>query len=387
MTIRMGYTRISDPLSALCIGLTVVLVLSAFTPVFCQPAQMAAGQEAQQSKTAEQEFKNIEVFQGLPASQLIPAMSFMRAALGVQCSYCHVERDFDKDDKPAKAAARRMIKMVREINLSSFNGRNEVTCNTCHRGEPHPVSVPAFAEVSGKGAPSTFPPSSERMPSQQLPSVAQILEKYVQALGGESALRKIQTRVMKGTRTSSDGWNAPVEIYQKAPDKMLVSYRLNASAFTSVFDGTNGWIQTERGLRAMAGPNLARMKQEAQFPPDPRLESVYSNLRVLGKQTLANQEVYLIQGIPTGEKRPERLYFDAQTGLLLRISWRDATPLGPLPDETDFGDYREVDGIKLPFMILHLQADHSYRDVFSEINQNVPIEDDRFQKPSEAPRQ
>lgn len=271
--------------------------------------------------------------------------------------------------------------MVREINQSSFDGRNEVTCNTCHHGQPHPASVPAFAEISGKGT-TPGPPRLERKPSEQLPNVTQVFEKYLQAIGGESAIRRLQTCVMKGTRTSSDGGSAPIEIYQKSPDKMLVASRFNASIITTIFDGTKGWFQSERGLREVAGPNLLQMKQEAQFPPNLKLQERYSNLRVLGKQSIGDVEAYLVQGNPTGEKHLERLYFDVQTGLLLRISWREATPLGPLPEEINFSDYREVDGIRLPFTIVHLQAERSYKDEFTETTYNAPIEDGRFEKPA-----
>ncbi|HYK91376.1 MAG TPA: c-type cytochrome, partial [Acidobacteriota bacterium] len=216
----VGNLRSSHGFSIHFYGLLAVLTIISGVNGFC--AELAA-QEQPQEKSAEQQFKNIKVFQGLPVSQLLPAMTYMEAALGVQCSYCHVGRDFDKDDKEQKDSARKMITMVRDINQTNFGGRNEVTCNTCHHGQAHPASLPTVVEITGK-APSPQP-RMEQKSTEPLPSAAQILEKYVQALGGKNALDKIETRVMRGTRVTSDGSSAPFEVYQKAPNKMLAIYK------------------------------------------------------------------------------------------------------------------------------------------------------------------
>src|ERR1051325_4861555 len=98
------------------------------------------------AQTAEQKFKNIQIFKTLPATQLDPTMAFISGSLGVRCSYCHVSNSFDKDDKPTKVTARRMIQMVFDLNKGSFNNQSAVTCYTCHRGKPTPVSVPAIGQ-------------------------------------------------------------------------------------------------------------------------------------------------------------------------------------------------------------------------------------------------
>src|ERR1051325_8321460 len=111
-----------------------------------------------QQQTAEQRFKNIQIFKGLPATQLDPTMAFIPGSLGVRCNYCHVASSFDKDDKPAKLAARRMIQMVFDLNKGSFKGQGAVSCYTCHRGKPTPVSVPAVGQnLWAPSAPSPTP--------------------------------------------------------------------------------------------------------------------------------------------------------------------------------------------------------------------------------------
>lgn len=370
----------SGSVCRLLISSGVLFALTAACSGLCRAE--GAVQEPPRERMAEQQFKNIKVFQGLPASQVMPAMSYMRASLGVQCSFCHVEREFDKDGKEEKESARKMILMVREINSANFGGRSEVTCNTCHNGRPHPVSVPSFADISGKTVPPA--PVAERTPTEPLPPVSQVLDKYLQAVGGQNVLEKIKTLVMVGTRTTSEGSSAPLEVYQKAPDKMLAAYKLG-SAFNTGFNGTIGWVQSSLGLRELEGQNLMRLKQEAEFSPL-RLREDYQNLRVIGKQPIGDRQAFVVQGIPKASHSPERFLFDVESGLLLRISARDASPLGPLPVETDFDDYRDVGGVKLPFTVLHLSADHSYRDVYSEITLNVQIDDTKFDKPAVPPK-
>src|SRR5581483_1358065 len=105
----------------------------------------------QGEKTSEQTFKNIQVLKGLPASQIESVMNLFVVSLGARCETCHVREgnnwSFEKDDKPAKKTAREMIQMVLNINKESFGGRSQVTCNTCHRGQNHPVAIPTEAQI------------------------------------------------------------------------------------------------------------------------------------------------------------------------------------------------------------------------------------------------
>ena len=79
---------------------------------FQAPAQSAGGTP----KMAEEQFKNIQVLKGIPADQLIPTMQFVAASLNVECTFCHVEHQFDKDDKKPKQIARKMMQMEMAIN-------------------------------------------------------------------------------------------------------------------------------------------------------------------------------------------------------------------------------------------------------------------------------
>jgi hypothetical protein len=92
---------------------------------------------------AEEVYKNIQIMNGVPAPRLRTVMLNLTTWLGVECAYCHLMGQFDKDDKPAKQTARAMFTMVRAINQDNFPSTNAVTCWTCHRGAVKPQSLPA----------------------------------------------------------------------------------------------------------------------------------------------------------------------------------------------------------------------------------------------------
>jgi len=84
--------------------------------------------------------KNLKVLK-VPPTEIIPIMMSFRAGLGVKCDFCHVQNEWDKDDKPNKEIARHMITMTHEINAKFPDGKIHVTCYTCHRGETEPKTT------------------------------------------------------------------------------------------------------------------------------------------------------------------------------------------------------------------------------------------------------
>jgi hypothetical protein len=143
------------------------------------------------TRTAEQVYKNIKVMQGTPATELGQSMHVIKAALGVDCTYCHVDMQFDRDDVPRKDIARGMYTMMVELNRASFGGRQVVTCYTCHQGSVTPRPMPALP-VAAQGV--------EHETRTVLPSVDDILARYLTAVGGEQALRRVTSRVITATQ-------------------------------------------------------------------------------------------------------------------------------------------------------------------------------------------
>lgn len=327
-------------------------------------------QRAQPELPAEQVYKNIQVFKGLPNTQLMSAMFFMEGSLQVSCGHCHLWEDFSKDDKPAKRTAREMIRMVRELNERQFQGRQMVSCNTCHRGQSPPAAPLPFAQIG----------SGSQVKDPALPEASLLFERHLKAIGGRAALEKIRSRVMKGTRSSSEGWSSPVEIVQEAPNKWRDSFTLKAQ-FTNVFDGAEGWGEDNHGVHPLNHDDLAGIQQDAEFYRDLKLGELFRDARTAGRGKIDSKDSYLVEAASAkGDRR--QLYFDVESGLLVRIVRYDSSPFGPIPNAVDYADYRKVNGVLVPFTIGHLRPDYSLMDKIVSVEQNVPIAQGTFAKPS-----
>lgn len=334
----------------------------------------AAPAPAQEKKT-EEVYKNIQVLKGLPQSELLNAMFFMRSSLNTDCGHCHDWKAFEKDDKPAKQIARKMILMVRDLNNNQFDGRRLISCNTCHRGSIRPDAPLAFAVVvdEKKASVASSPPAGT------LPDAMQLFDRHLQAIGGAAALQKITSRVWKGTRLSSEGWSAPLEIDQRAPNLWMDSFILGGERWIKAFNGTSGWGQDNHGLYDVTR-DLADLKQESEFYRDLELKELCSNPRSVGREVVNGQDAYIVEAtMPAGA---QKLYFSVKTGLLIRIAGFVPSIFGPIPNAIDYEDYREVDGIKVPFIISHMRPDFSLKDRFTEIRQNVSFAEKQFDKPA-----
>jgi hypothetical protein len=363
-------------LSALAVGIVTVLA---------GDGDRNSGQQRSPTteKTVEQEQKNIQVLKGMPASQLLPAMNFMSASLGVRCNFCHVNNDgkwdFASDEKGEKKAAREMITMVLGINKNNFRGNTEVSCYTCHRGRTSPQGVPALPipEVMRPAA------AAEGATKEVLPSVDQVLTRYLDAVGGSAAVDKLKTRTMKGTWLASNGSSMEYELYQSSPNKVLTVFTTPQGVIERAFNGSAGWEKSPRGVRDMVDEEMIYLKRYPDLFKDIKLKDQFTRLTVSGKEKLDGRDVYVLRGTTLNNNR-ERLYFDTQTGLLVRRFTIMPTSIGNIPEQVDFEDYRDVDGMKMPFTIRVSAIDPFYTSTrkLTEIKLNVPVDDARFNKPA-----
>jgi len=246
------------------------------------------------------------------------------------------------------------------------------------------VAITTFAQGGQDKKPADPKPTTDPKPTEALPTVDQIVEKHVQAVGGKAAMEKLTSRVMKGTlELPAMGFSGPTETYAKAPNKFG-----NRSTLTGVgeiaqgFDGTTGWQQNPMvGLRTLSGAELAFIKRAAEFNSDLKFKELYPKAVVKGKQKLGERDVYLVEATPA-EGSPEQLYYDVQTGLLARRDFVIDSPQGQLPTETYLEDYKEVDGVKIPFTIRQTNPAYALTIKYTEVKHNVPIDDAKFNKPA-----
>ena len=335
-------------------------------------------------KTVEQVQKNIQVLSGLPESQLGPLMNYIASSLGVQCTFCHVKKDdkwdFPSDEKPEKSKAREMIKMVQSINKGNFKSTPAVSCFTCHRGNNEPVRVPQLPMVEPTPFVETPAPTA---PKEARPTADQILAKYTEALGGSAAIEKIKTRSMKGTWLASNGATLGYEVYQTAPDKIYTVLNTpRQGVIERGFDGQTGWEKSQRGLRDLQSRELSVLKRYPDLFKDIKLQGQFTRISYGGKEKIDGKDVLVLRGLGLDGKG-ERLYFDALTGLLVRRITTTPTVVGLIPEQVDYEDYRDVDGLKMPFTIRISAVDSVYSSTrkLTEIKLNVPVDETRFHKP------
>jgi hypothetical protein len=374
--------------SALLAGIALAAILAvAITAMSAQSAMSAPPAKtdpANAPKTTEQVYKNIKVLTGVPAEQLIPAMQFITGSLGVGCNFCHVEGHFDQDDKKPKEIARKMMTMMFAINKDNFGGHREVTCNSCHNGSPKPVSVPVVGDEAGKPMAAeamAAPPDSEKPDLSKLPSASDVVDKYLQAVGGAAAIEKISTRSGKGTVTGFGGHKFPVEILNESPDKSAVVTHYPNGDGVVAYNGHEGWTAfPHRPSRDMEGPDLAAAKIDADLHLPIDLKKMFSELKVGPPQKIGDREAYQIIGLREGQS-PVEFYFDEQSGLLVRQVRYAESPLGLYPTRIDYADYRDQNGVKIPFAWTTARPGGSSIVQLETVEQNVPVDEATFAKP------
>lgn len=377
-----------------------VLGLAASLALWGRAAQTQAQQQG--DKPVEQTRKNIQVLKGLPESQLFPEMNFIASSLGVQCGFCHVSNGKDaqgrtnwvweSDEKEEKKTARDMMRMVLAVNGGNFGlSRGQVTCYTCHRGQEHPQNMPTLPlAVSGhEAAPGATPAHAHGAApggaAAAQPTVQQVYEKYLAAVGGQAAASKFQTQILKGTIAQSQNRNSNFEVTTKAPDKYLAVVETPQGKQHRGLTGTTGWLEGPRGVRELSASEVAEARRVAdlfglvKFTPS-------STMRVVGRRKLNDRDMIVVADRPS-ETVQRRYFFDAETGLLTRLVTLTDALLNNLPEQIDFEDYRDVDGAKVPFVVRVSSIDtfNSYTRTVTEVRHGVPVEDTLFVMPPPPP--
>jgi photosynthetic reaction center cytochrome c subunit len=363
---------------------------------FASRTEAHATAAATPEQTVEQcaENTNIKVLMGMPESQLLYTMESFETALGVPCTYCHLKKDgqvdLAADDKKAKLTARSMIKMVLELNKNTFRGEPAVSCYSCHHGQVLPqgfaaLPLPPLPPRPLPGVSSVAAASPSLTPS--LPTADDLFNKYIAALGGEQGIERLKSRIARGTILQPNGITGTFELYQEAPDRFYQTITTPQATTERGFNGKVGWQKNARGLVELSGltlGDLADYREANSLFSLIRLKERLTNIRVSGKDKIDEREVYVLSGTTT-DGGSERLFFDVETGLLRRRMIYISTMLGVIPRQIDVGDYREIGGIKFPFLwqlnTINFGAAVTVRR-FTDMVLNTPVDASKFDMPS-----
>jgi photosynthetic reaction center cytochrome c subunit len=362
------------------------------------------------AQTSDQVFKNVQVLKGIPVDDFMGTMGLMSAAIGYDCSECHIGAGTEKvnwaADNGKKVIARRMVTMVAAINRDNFQGRQVVTCWSCHHGRDRPATTPAMEKVYGEASLESDDVITQA-PGQ--PTAESIIDKYLQAVGGRERLDSLKSYIAKGSSVGFGGFGGGghVQIFAKFPDERTTLIQFDASTgrgdSVRAYDGHAGWIKTPLAVLTdyeLTGGELDGAKLDAELSFPGQIKRVLTNLRVGLPTTIsdlpgpssqtANEAktssmqdrlVNVVQGTgPRGSVAT--LYFDQTSGLLLRVLRYGNTPIGRVPTQVDYDDYRDVGGIKIPFRLTFAWLDGRDAIQLSEVQTNVPIDAARFARPT-----
>lgn len=341
---------------------------------------------------AEQAFKNVQALKGISAADFMGTMGVMTAALGFDCSECHNAAGTDQvdwaHDTPRKVIARRMVNMVTAINRDNFGGRQLVTCWSCHRNRDKPVVTPNLDYVYG--TPVVEPDDLVLASAPGLKKPEEIVDRYLQALGGAQKLASITSISATGTSVGFGGFGGggAVQFYAKAPAQRTTVIEFQAAtgrdASIRSFDGTAGWIKTPLtvlGEYQLSGNELDGAKLDAQLVFPGQIKQVLTSLRTLQPATVEEKECDVVQGNGPGRVFVT-LYFDQKTGYLIRTVRYAASPIGRMPTQVDYDDYRDVNGIKLPFKYTFAWLDGRDSFQLKDVKLNQPIDAAKFGRPA-----
>ena len=330
---------------------------------------------------AEAVYKDIKVLQGTAADQLNPTMQFFEASLGVTCNYCHLAQR--EANTPIKETARQMVSMVKAINRDNFKGAKTVTCNSCHRGATQPVANPALATENYKpwtpdstnGAPALSP-----VPG---PPASQLIDNYLKTLGGEAALAKVTSRVVKYTATNSIGNAANIEMISKGDSSLSINHG-DAGDVIIGHVGNNAWQRAANGtVRDAREYEFDELKLQDQLYLAAHLKSSLTGLETR-RQRIGEQDVYQLRGTAFGHV-PVRLSFNPKTGNLVRLVYLLENVVGQNVVRIDYSDFRNVQGTAFPFAWT-IARPLGYQTVkVDSVQQNVPVEDTKLVRPASPP--
>jgi photosynthetic reaction center cytochrome c subunit len=342
-------------------------------------------------RMVEDVFKNVQALKGIGVDDFMLTMGIMSAAVGSDCVGCHPSAGTDNVDwavdTPRKRTARRMVQMVATLNRDNFNGRQVVTCWTCHRGRDRPVTTMTLDVVYG---PPIDDSDDVLAQAKGVPSVDQVLDKYMQAIGGAEALARVTSFVARGKSVGYRGFGGGgvVDLSAQAPDKRATHITFpeypDRGVSVRTYDGRTGWIATPLAVvpkYELAGSEKDGARLDAMLAFPAQIKQALTGLRVGPPSTINEKDVTVVQGNgPNGTLAT--LYFDDASGLLVRMVRHGRSPIGRVPTQVDYSEYRDVGGIKFPFRWTFAWLDGRDDFEFTDVKLNVPIDAATFGEPN-----
>jgi photosynthetic reaction center cytochrome c subunit len=336
---------------------------------------------------AEEVFQNVQVLKGIPADQFLDTMGMFASALLFDCVSCHAQ-EIISDPKgfsistPRIQRARQMIVMMNTINKQYFGGQPRVTCFTCHGGGTRPKTEPNLDLQYGE--PVDDPYAMAFLPSLYAPPVDEVFAKYLRSVGSADQLAAFRSFAATGTYSGyeTEQMEVPVEVYTSAPNRMATVARTPAGVNVRAFDGRSGWKlqpDTPEPLLPLSGGNLTGAAIEAMVWFPAGIQRAFGQWQV-GTAVIGGRDMIALQGTNPGQT-PVRLYFDAESGRLVRLMHWTTTAVGAIPTRIDYSDYRSVAGVQMPFQWTRTWTNNQVVIQLKDMRPNAAVDPARFGRP------
>jgi tetratricopeptide (TPR) repeat protein len=283
-------------------------------------------------------------------------------------------------DTAVRSEAQDLLDSLSQTNSGGIRGSSRRVSSAMIAEPAETGSSPRMIGGSSSGV--TIRDGNTIESSGSLPSVDEALAKYVEALGGDAALKKITSHVVTGTvDIGGVSRGGSFETHAQAPDKtvtVIEAYPIGKLTFA--VNGKRGWHTADEKVTWLKGMELATVQREADYFAALRIKMNFAKVTLAGRSKIGYRDVYVLDMQPAVGPL-ERLYLDAQTYLPVRLNTMRSLGGNVQPVEVYFDDWREIGGIKYPFSISQSSVSLKLSFTVKEIRQNVAIDAKVFQPP------
>lgn len=211
----------------------------------------------------------------------------------------------------------------------------------------------------------------------------QILDRYIAVVGGKEAINAVKSYKMKGSfEMASLNIHGNLEVWAKDPNKSLSIIQFpGITPLKKGFDGQTRWVQTPVGTFRQSGPQeMSEVERDAEVYSASRIRNLYERIRLDSRARLSGRDMYVVEGKP--EKGPaEKLFFDVENGLLVRWDMARRQPQRTVFVKVHLSDYRDVDGVKVPFNVRFAFESFDFTIKLDEMQHNLQMDDAIFRPP------
>jgi len=219
--------------------------------------------------------------------------------------------------------------------------------------------------------------------AQQLPPAAEVVEKYVQAIGGHAAAARFTARhVTAEMSMPAMGMTMTMETWTARPNRAFSKMEMSGMAITSGFDGTTAWVNSPMsGPKILDGPEFKQAFDNANFDNNVDFARVFPTMETIGERTVDGHACWNVRMVSANGTEVQNC-FDKETGLLVGSISHQHSQMGEVTADIVMSDYKEFDGLKLPTRMTMTMGPQQVVTTIKSVS-HAPVADSIFALPPE----